>query len=91
MGPKIEYIFTMGNTLNHFSRVKEHNDNEVSKYSRGTGPEMSANSHMGEKAKSTKPGLFEKRLLAFVKGWRDLKNENAPGPSLIECDGIDAT
>uniref|UniRef100_A0A803N3E0 Uncharacterized protein n=1 Tax=Chenopodium quinoa TaxID=63459 RepID=A0A803N3E0_CHEQI len=77
MGPKTEYIFTMGNTLNHFSRVKEHNDNEVSKHSRGTGLEMSANSHMGEKAKSTKLGLIEKRLLAFVKGWRDLKNENA--------------
>uniref|UniRef100_A0A803N9J7 Ubiquitin-like protease family profile domain-containing protein n=1 Tax=Chenopodium quinoa TaxID=63459 RepID=A0A803N9J7_CHEQI len=36
-------------------------------------------------------GFIEKRLVGFVKAWKDLKNENAPGPSVIECDGIDAT
>uniref|UniRef100_A0A803MEV2 Ubiquitin-like protease family profile domain-containing protein n=1 Tax=Chenopodium quinoa TaxID=63459 RepID=A0A803MEV2_CHEQI len=35
--------------------------------------------------------VLEKRLVNFVRGWKEMKNENAPGPSIIECDGMDAS
>lgn len=34
---------------------------------------------------------MDKRLMTFVCGWKELRDNTLPGPTIIECDGIDAS
>ncbi|XP_021741208.1 uncharacterized protein LOC110707502 isoform X2 [Chenopodium quinoa] len=52
---------------------------------------MNKSPHLEEGHRPQKLSLFEKRLLCIVRGWKELKNDQEPGPNLILCDGIDTS
>uniref|UniRef100_A0A803N7T1 Ubiquitin-like protease family profile domain-containing protein n=1 Tax=Chenopodium quinoa TaxID=63459 RepID=A0A803N7T1_CHEQI len=49
------------------------------------------NMEVEDEQRTCKLTVLDKRVLNFVRGWKELKNENAAGPSIIECDGMDAS
>uniref|UniRef100_A0A803LQK3 Ubiquitin-like protease family profile domain-containing protein n=1 Tax=Chenopodium quinoa TaxID=63459 RepID=A0A803LQK3_CHEQI len=49
------------------------------------------NMEVEDEQRTCKLTVQDKRVLNFVRGWKELKNENAVGPSIIECDGMDAS
>uniref|UniRef100_A0A803M0D2 Ubiquitin-like protease family profile domain-containing protein n=1 Tax=Chenopodium quinoa TaxID=63459 RepID=A0A803M0D2_CHEQI len=49
------------------------------------------NMEVEDEQRTCKLTVLDKRVLNFVRGWKELKNENAVGPSIIECDGMDAS
>uniref|UniRef100_A0A803M9I7 Ubiquitin-like protease family profile domain-containing protein n=1 Tax=Chenopodium quinoa TaxID=63459 RepID=A0A803M9I7_CHEQI len=49
------------------------------------------NMEVEDEQRTCKLTVLDKRVLNFVRGWKELKNENAAGPSIIECDGMNAS
>ncbi|XP_021733693.1 uncharacterized protein LOC110700456 [Chenopodium quinoa] len=47
--------------------------------------------NLEEGPRPNKLSLFDKRILCFVRGWKELKSDTEPGPNLILCDGVDAS
>uniref|UniRef100_A0A803MUG9 Uncharacterized protein n=1 Tax=Chenopodium quinoa TaxID=63459 RepID=A0A803MUG9_CHEQI len=47
--------------------------------------------NLEEEPRPNKLSPFDKRLLCFVRGWKELKNDAEPGSNLILCDGVDAS